>query len=194
MRFWRPPATPLAWLAATAASVAVAWVALRPVLDTAVPDRTAPLSATEIQHLALPSVPPAPGPSGPAGTPVPSGSPSPGGPASPSASGRPVASGGTPAGSVPSASGVDGWTVTVQADGTPSYLRSFQVPGGSAMIRMVPGRVFLVSATPNPDYSVQPSQSDPTRLVVEFIATGRYDVVDAMWWNDRPYAQVSHVG
>jgi hypothetical protein len=59
---------------------------------------------------------------------------------------------------------------------------------------MTPGRVYLVSATPNPDFSVQPTQNDATRLVVQFVAAGKYDIVDAMWWNDHPYAQVSEVG
>ena len=199
MEFWRPPGmVPLAWLAATTLAVGVAWVGLRPVLDTAVPDRAAPLSAADVRHLAVPSVSAEPRPS----MPTASGSRSASGPSgqnsagSPSGSGKASASPGrsTATASSSPATVVDGWTVTTQPDGSVSYLRSFQVPGGSTVIRMVPGRVYLVSATPNPAYSVQSSESDPTRLVVEFIATGRYDVVDAMWWNDHPYAQVSRVG
>ncbi|MBT8226962.1 MAG: DNA mismatch repair protein MutL, partial [Dactylosporangium sp.] len=110
-------------------------------------------------------------------------------PGQPPASARPSATGRASSSVV-----VDGWTRTIQDDGTPSYLRGFQVRGGSTVIGMTPGRVYLVSATPSPDHVVEPSQSDPTRLVVRFIGTGRYDIVDAMWWNDAPYAQVSEVG
>ncbi|MBN1173439.1 MAG: hypothetical protein JXA67_14805 [Micromonosporaceae bacterium] len=200
MKFWRsfPVAVP-AWLAATALGIVAAWFGLRPVLDAAVPDRAAPLSAAEVRDLALPSAVavPAPNPSSgtwPAGSASPSVSGTPAGPRSPSASARhPSAGAGAGSSTAPPAV-VDGWTVTTQADGTTSYLRSFQVRGGSTVIRMVPGRVSLVSATPNADHSVQTSQNEPTRLVVQFTATQRYDIVDAMWWNDHPYAQVSRVG
>ncbi len=187
MRFWRPGVVTLAWVAATALGAATAWVGLRPVLDAAVPDRSVPLSAADVRHLARPSAAPVPVPSlaGPAtATPPPSSS----------ASARPGRSPSVPPASTPPPVVVDGWTVTTLPDGTPSYLRSFQVPGGSTVIRMTPGRVYLVSASPNPDYTVTPIQNDPGRLVVQFVATGRSDIVDAIWWNGAPYAQVSHVG
>ncbi|MBT8225697.1 MAG: hypothetical protein HKP61_10155, partial [Dactylosporangium sp.] len=58
MKSWRPSATVvLAWLAATALGIIVAWVGLRPVLDAAVPDRAAPLSAADVRRLAVPSAP-----------------------------------------------------------------------------------------------------------------------------------------
>ena len=196
MEFSRPPgAAGVAWLAATTLGVAMAWVGLRPVLDTAVPDRAAPLSAADVRRLAVPSTPALRVPGGavgPSGRPAGSGGPSGSATASP---GRPSASKARSASATsPAPTVVDGWTVTTQSDGTVSYLRSFQVPGGSTVVRVVPGRVYLVSATPNPAYSVQTSQEDPTRLVVQFTATGRYDIVDAMWWNSAPNAQVSSVG
>ena len=189
MAFWRSPGTgALAWLVATTLGVAVAWVGLRPVLDAAVPDRAAPLSAADVQRLAVPSAAmvrqPAPSASGSAAAPS--------SPTSAPASPSPRRSSQAPLSPAPVV--IDGWTVTTQADGTVSYLRGFQVSGGSTVIRMTPGRVHLVSATPGPSYSVETNQSDPTRVVVQFTASGTYDIVDAMWWNDRPYAQVSHVG
>ena len=172
MRSSRLASTPtvLAWLAATTVAIGVAWVGLRPVLDTAVPDRVAPLSADDVRRLALPRAA-----SLPAAAPTPTAT-------------------GTPPHASAAATVLDGWTVTTSGDGSLSYLRSFAVAGGSAVIRMVPGQVFLVSATPSPQYAVTVTQHEPVRLVVQFTATGRYDVIDAMWWNDRPYCQVSHVG
>jgi hypothetical protein len=200
MEFWRSPATAwLAWFVSTALAVGVAWVGLRPVLDTAVPDRDAPLSAADVRRLAVPSAAVQPRPPEPDGTSDSRRSPGPtslAGPVRPSSS-RPSGSPGQSAGAPGSSSSpvvVDGWTRTTLSDGTPSYLRSFQVTGGSTVIRIVPGRVHLVSATPSPNYSVQTTQSDPTRLVVQFTGSGRYDIVDAMWWNENPYAQVSEVG
>jgi hypothetical protein len=169
------------------------WVGLRPVLDTAVPDRAVPLSAADLRHLATPSAAPIPTPSLPVRNPSTAGSPSPAPRRSTSASALGSGSARVKPGS-PSPATVDGWTVTTQADGTPSYLRNFQVPGGTTVIRMVPGKVSLVSATPNPDYTVQTTQNAPDRLVVEFLRSGTSDIVDAIWWNDAPFAQVSHVG
>lgn len=190
-----PGAVTLAWVSATALAVAVAWVGLHPVLNAAVPDRATPLTAADVRHLATPSdAPPAPVVS--RSTPSASTSP-PGSPTQPSPSASPgsaTRSSARPSPSSEPATVVDGWTVTTQPDGSRSYLRSFQVRGGAAVIRMTPGRVYLVSATPNPDFSVEPRQSDPTRLVVQFTAAGRYDIIDAIWWNDQPYVEVSHVG
>ena len=89
---------------------------------------------------------------------------------------------------------MDGWTVTTEADGSVSYLRSFQTPGGLAVIRMVPGLVSLVSATPSTGYTVTTTQDGDVRLVIQFTASQTSDIVDAIWWNDAPYAQVSHIG
>jgi hypothetical protein len=75
----------------------------------------------------------------------------------------------------------------------PTYQRSFAVPGGTAVIRVMPGMVTLVSATPAPTYAVQTIQDSPDRLVVEFIDGTAVDYVDTVWWRDAPYAQVSHV-
>lgn len=198
MRLRRPDLLgAMAWVLATAMGIGVAWFGLRPVLDAAVPDRADPPSAAEVKRLAVPppiAVPaptrPPSGASGPSGSASASASRSGSASAVPASPGRSTAR--PPASSPPVV--VDGWTVTTEADGSRSYLRSFRVPGGSTVIRMVPGRVSLVSATPSPGYSVTTGQPDPTRLVVQFSASARYDIVDALWWNDHPYAEISNVG
>src|SRR5690348_13652629 len=113
-RGWLPV---LGWCASTAAGVAVASVALVPVLHTAVPDAVAPLAADNVhkvetvpQPAALPgSTRPSAAPT--SGRPV-NGSHAPAG--TPSASGRPT---GTPSASV---SYQDGWTVLTDASGAKS--------------------------------------------------------------------------
>src|SRR5690349_17807555 len=67
---------------------------------------------------------------------------------------------------------VDGWTVTTAADGTKSYLRSFRVAGGQAVIRIANGRVGLVSATPSPNYTVASVQNKPEDIAVFFTRPG----------------------
>lgn len=188
-----------AWVAATTVGVVVAWIGLRPVLNAAVPDRATALPAADLRHLtpaapqSVPAVSPAVPPASSAQPPA-----SPTKPASFSAAPSAVAATTTGAATSPAASPstsvVDGWTVTTQPNGSQTFLRTFEVPGGTAVVRMVPGKVSLVSATPKADYSVQTSQPDPTRLVIQFVATNRYDIVDAMWWNGHPYVQVSRVG
>ena len=59
---------------------------------------------------------------------------------------------------------------------------------------MVPGLVSLVSATPSTGYTVTTTQDGDVRLVIQFTASQTSDIVDAIWWNDAPYAQVSHIG
>lgn len=191
MEFGRPRgAAPIAWLVATTLGVGAAWVGLRPVLDVAVPDRAAPLSAAAVRHLAVPSAIVVPTPTPPDVSPSGEVSPTP----SRSRSASPRQSATSQDSPTPTLETVDGWTVTTQPNGERTYLRSFQTPGGVTVIKMIPGQVSLVSATPNPSYTVTQSQGEPARLVVQFVATNTYDIVDAMWWNGRPYAQVSHVG
>lgn len=231
----RPLAAGLVWLVATTAGAAVVWVGLRPVLDTAVPGHSVPLSAADLRKLAsqpplsLPGPPEpgggpgpggtagtTPGPAGsapgPAGSAVPSGSapsrsPAPSGrgtPSGPPGTASPTPTGGTgpdstavatvdPVAPMRPLSTVDGWTVSTAADGTVSYLRSFATAGGTAVITMVPGRVSLVSATPNADYTVRVLQDGSRRLVVQFLAANTADIVDAIWWVDHPYAEVTHL-
>jgi hypothetical protein len=97
---------------------------------------------------------------------------------------------GKPRSPSPSASSFDGWAF---ADGV--FTRTFAAIGGTATIRIVNEKVELVSATPNSGYttSVLP-QDTPQRLVVRFDRPGGpASIIDAMWWLERPYAEVSEV-
>jgi len=169
MRSRRTVLTVAAWCACTALSIGVSWFALRPVLGTAVPDRTAPLTASELRQLAPMTVPVSPPPASPSSRP---------------ASPRPSTAAPTAARTVR-----DGWTVSGG-----SYLRSFHVDGGDAMVRVEPGRVRLVSATPRPTWTVHVEQNQPDRLIVRFLKGQTVFLIDAMWWEERPFAQVSRVG
>ncbi|GAA2650142.1 hypothetical protein Adu01nite_73180 [Paractinoplanes durhamensis] len=89
----------------------------------------------------------------------------------------------------------DGWTVTTAADGLRTYVRSFQVEGGQAVIRMTSdGVVTLVTATPAQGYAVQKVQDSPDNMAVYFNETNHSFIIHAVWWDDRPFAEVSEVG
>lgn len=165
----------LGWCAATLASIGVATVALQPVLRTATPSVAEPPPARAVEAAATPR-------------PSPTRSVSP--PPSPRASTPPSPT----AASSPTATVVDGWTVTTGADGQPTYLRSFRTCGGRAVIRMAPGKVRLVTATPDPGFAVSATQNEPGNLAVQFTEQGHYCIVHAMWHNDAPYVQLSEVG
>jgi hypothetical protein len=91
---------------------------------------------------------------------------------------------------------VDGWTVTTDGEGVDTYLRSFRSEGGDAVIRIRDAVVSLVTATPRGGYSVSRSQTEPTRLVVQFISDGGNAayLVDAMWWQNSPHGSVTRIG
>jgi hypothetical protein len=181
------------WCAATAAGVAVASVALVPVLHTAVPDGVAPLAADNMHQVETAGQPAAqpgskrPSPATSSSRPAASSSHSP--TASPTLSLKPSAA--------PSPATVtyqDGWTVLTDASGAKSYLRTFHTGGGEAAIRIVPGTVSLVAATPAAGFAVDTTQNDPTNLVVVFHTATHSFTINALWWENRPYAQVSEVG
>ncbi|MEV0132393.1 DNA mismatch repair protein MutL [Dactylosporangium sp. NPDC050688] len=181
----------LLWCMATAASIAVASLALRPVLRTAVPSDSLPVPAAEARGpgdlIRQPGLPP---PSSPAGS-FPTPSPS---PAAPRTSAAP-----TPSAKVTTAAParvVDGWTVTTGGDGVDTYLRSFRSEGGDAVIRIRDGVVSVVTATPRDGYSVSRAQTEPTRLVVQFISDSgdAAYLVDAMWWQGTPHGTVTRIG
>ena len=166
----------LGWCAATLAAIALASVALLPVLRTGTPrpaDLPAGLTVADPPAEAVTA--PAPSSAGPPAT-----SPTP--PASPPAtrSAPPTV--------------IDGWTVTTDADGRRVYVRSFRVDGGTAVIRMTEGRVFLLTATPNPGYRVETTQNEPGNLAVQFIEANHFFVIHAVWHNNGPFAEVSEVG
>jgi hypothetical protein len=194
MRIWRGAGVAGAWALATGLGALLVWVGLRPVLDAAVPDRSAALSAADARAMAAPSLAPAPAPALPTAASPPR-SPAPAASAAPTPGGSPRATTSAPASrsAAPPAPDrvVDGWTVSTRADGTPSYVRSFHVTGGDAVIGMTPGRVYLISATPRSGYTVLTSQPQPVRLVVQFVDGNLANIVDAIWWNGAPYAQVT---
>lgn len=184
----------LLWCLATAASIAVASLALRPVLRTAVPQDTVPLEALEdrghgggLMTQPQPSLPPPTSASPPASAPPTSARP-------PASSG--AASPKPPTTTAPPARVVDGWTVTTGGDGVDTYLRSFRTDGGDAVIRIRDGVVSLVTATPRDGYSVSKAQTEPTRLVVQFVdnSGGSAWLVDAMWWQGAPHGEVTRIG
>jgi hypothetical protein len=201
----------LGWCAATLTSVALASVAMLPVLRTATPDESALVSVDELRDSgeAGPTSPP-PAPPGPTGTTPaakPSGTPSPtSATASPSPSRTRTAPPSTPAPDVtttrpaaaPTTTGTttteDGWTVTTNGDGDRSYVRSFRVEGGQTVIRMTPDRVRLVTATPADGYAVATVQEQPDNLAVYFNQPNHGFVIHAVWFNDRPFAEVSEIG
>lgn len=198
----------LGWCAATLSSIALASVAMLPVLRTAAPDEGALVS---IDRLAAPgdptSLPPVPS-TPPAGRPTTTTAP-PG--ATATATGtttapeeRPGARSPLPAPSrsrstttpAPASTTTveDGWTVTTNADGEKSYVRSFRVEGGQTVIRMTEGRVRLVTATPNDGFSVATVQNEPDNLAVYFNEVNHSFIVHAVWRVDRPFVQVSEIG
>jgi len=182
-RSWVPA---LGWCAATLASIGVATVALQPVLRTAAPGLDTPSFDRAPTVTASPpagGVTASPQADGVTASPPANGSPSLSRPG-PSAA-RPTAT--------PGAVTVDGWTVTTGPDGQPTYLRSFRVGGGQAVIRMTAGRVQLVTATPNPGYSVDTVQHEPGNLAVQFTQPNHYFIIHAVWHNG-PFAEVSEVG
>jgi len=179
VRVWRAIGVTGVWLAATTFGVAVVWLGLGPVLDAAVPDRQVPLTAEQVRTLptspapaATRSIPPglataSPRRTGPAVAPTPS---------------RPVSP-------QPAGTQTDGWTLV----GPDTYEQTFTVGGGTVVMRVSPGKATAVSMAPAAGYAAEKTQSDPARVVVQFVAPGVSDTVDAMWWEGRPYAQVSHV-
>jgi len=193
MSFWRGAGLAGAWSAATGLGAMVVWVGLHPVLDAAVPDRTSALSAASVRQMATPSSMPVPVPSLPSALPsATAGPPTAGAPGSPRGrSPAPSASRSLPPAAGSSPVVVGGWTVTTKPDGTPTYTRSFHLTGGDAVIGMTPGHVYLISATPRSHYTVQTSQPSDIRLVVQFINGNLANLIDAIWWNDAPYAQVT---
>jgi hypothetical protein len=186
----------LLWCLATAASIAVASLALRPVLHTAVPQDSVPAAGDGRAggRQAITQTLPAQATGSPPARPTATAGSAP-------ASGPPATARSSPAGAkqTPTAAParvVDGWTVTTGGDGVEVYLRSFRSDGGDAVIRIRAAAVSVVTATPRDGYSVSRLQSEPTRLVVQFTAangTAAYQV-DCMWWQDAPHGTVTRIG
>lgn len=170
----------LGWCAATLASIALASVALLPVLRTGTPGAGEPAAEFAVAP--------------PVATVEPENTPSPS--ATVPTSRPPSSVSRSPTVPPPSqpVKIVDGWTVTTGADGETVYVRSFRVAGGQAVIRMTEGRVHLVTATPATGYTVATTQNEPGNLAVQFTRQNHYFVIHALWHNNAPFAQVSEVG
>lgn len=194
---WAPIA---GWCAATATSIVLASIAILPVLRTDSPTDTA-LSSIDRLPAARTGVP-APLPSvtspAPAATHRPTTAPT-------TRSARPSATTPVPkptptptptkATVAPPTTTEDGWTVTTEDDGSRTYVRSFQVEGGQAVIKMTSaGVVSLVTATPADGYAVQKTQDSPGNLAVYFNETNHSFIIHAVWNIDRPFTEVSEIG
>lgn len=151
------------WAGLTVLAAFAVWWGLRPLLSSSID--TAPVNAAPPAATGAPLALPSPVPSS----------------HSSSSSTRPAA---RPS---PRASSLDGWEVI-----NGSFVRTFEVTGGTATVRITAGTVELVSAVPRDGYTITPEQAGPQRLVLKFFKPGAaYTVVDAMWWENRPYAEVT---
>lgn len=181
--------TPVAgWLAATAASIVLASVALTPVLRTAAPEDTA-LSSLQQLPAAQTSFPaPLPRVTNPPETTKPT-------PSKSKRTSPPTTPPRTKSTTTPPTTTEDGWTVTTGDDGVRTYVRSFRVEGGQAVIKMTSDAVVeLVTATPADGYAVQKVQDSPDNMAVYFNKTGKSFIIHATWWDDKPFTEVSQVG
>ncbi|MDR7324877.1 MULTISPECIES: DNA mismatch repair protein MutL [Catenuloplanes] len=196
MRIWQLGGGAVAWVLATVLGAVTMWVGLRPVLNTALPDRAIPLSASDLRRLSPAPVPPvgtlAPEPTRsvtPSATPsspvaeppVPSPSRTASRSSAPTAEAAPAA---------PKQTVVNGWTAT-ETGGKVTYVRSFKVDGGQAVIQIVDRVVSLVSATPATGFAADTAQPSPERLVVRFTGAGRAYTIDALWFNNGPFHEVT---
>ena len=140
---WAPIA---GWCAATATSIVLASVALLPVLRTSSPEDSAlaqlPAADSSSFPAPLPSVT------------TPTRAVTPEAPEPTTTTAKPA-----PATTTPATTTEDGWTVTTGDGGRRTYVRSFRVEGGQAVIKMASdGVVSLVTATPADGWAVQKVQ------------------------------------
>ena len=181
--------TPIAgWAAATATSIVLASVAILPVLRTSEPHDSAlaqlPAAATSFPA-PLPSV---------TSPPEPSATPTSRRPRTTAPTSKAIVKPTTKA-TAPPATIEDGWTVTAAGDGLRTYVRTFQVEGGTAVIKMTSDAVVsLVTATPADGYAVQKVQDSPDNMAVYFNETNHSFIIHATWFTDKPFAEVSEIG
>ncbi|UQU65131.1 DNA mismatch repair protein MutL [Couchioplanes caeruleus] len=196
-RSWFPV---LGWCAATLTSVALASVAMLPVLRTATADESALVSVDQLRDSTVFSPTPAPPPPSPGVT-----SPAPEKPRSPSAARSPSRTRSTPATRTPTTTSPparddstttveDGWTVTTNGDGDRTYVRSFRMEGGQTVIRAADGVIKLVTATPADGFSVATVQNTADNLAVYFNEVNHSFIVHVVWQAGKPFAEVSEVG
>jgi hypothetical protein len=180
-------------------SVALASVAMLPVLRTATPDESALVSVEQLRDAGssgpatLPAVPPGPSVSA-SRTATPAAAPTSPTPSRTRTTTEPPSRSPAPASTTMGTTTEDGWTVTTDGDGKRAYVRSFRVDGGQTVIRMTEGRVRLVTATPSDGYAVSTVQNSPDNLAVYFNEVNHSFIIHAVWWDDRPFAEVSEIG
>ncbi|WP_127498883.1 DNA mismatch repair protein MutL [Actinoplanes solisilvae] len=177
---WAPIA---GWCAATATSIVLASVALLPVLRTSLPQDGALAKLPAAGKSAFPApLPTVTTPAAKSVAPTPT---------------RTKTKKPKPTTKAPTRKPTteDGWTVTTAEDGKRTYVRSFRVEGGQAVIRMTSdGVVELVTATPADGWAVQKVQDSPGNLAVYFNEPQHSFIIHATWWDDRPFAEVSEIG
>ncbi|MCY1142465.1 DNA mismatch repair protein MutL [Actinoplanes sp. Pm04-4] len=198
---WAPVA---GWCAATATSIVLASVALLPVLRTSSPEDAALAQLPAADSTSFPAPLPSATATQPPVTKKPTPTPTKATKTTtPPRSSEPAATTPTPpaptkaetATTPPKTTTEDGWTVTTAADGTRTYVRSFRVEGGQAVIKMTSdGVVSLVTATPADGWAVQKVQDSPDNMAVYFNEPQHSFIIHATWFNDRPFVQVSEVG
>lgn len=88
----------------------------------------------------------------------------------------------------PRPSSYEGWQLS---NGV--FTQTFDLEAGKATVRIVGGRVELVSSQARNGYTVTPRQPSPDRLVLEFYNGTHFYVLDAMWWENRPYSKLTQV-
>jgi hypothetical protein len=187
------------WAAATATSIVLASVAILPVLRTSEPEDGAlaqlPAGKTLSFPAPLPAVTESRAPESPSSASPTSRSPR---TTAPAKTGKPSTATATTSpgkATTPPTKTEDGWTVTTAGDGLRTYVRSFQVEGGQAVIRMTSDSVVtLVTATPAQGWAVQKVQDSPDNMAVYFNETNHSFIIHATWWDDRPFAEVSEIG
>jgi hypothetical protein len=183
------------WAVATGVGIGVSWFGVRPVLDTAVPERLiafpdagphkTPLAQTPAGRLPESTESGTRSAGSPPVAPV-SGSPQPiprpaSQPASPAASPDVT----TPPPAPPSTE----WTPTAAR----GYTRTFRMVGGRATVRAGNGSVELVSATPRPGYVMAVTPVGDSPLVVTFTNVTRTSKLEVFWVDDKPAATVTEI-
>lgn len=160
-----------AWAAATAAAVSVSWFGVHSVLADSSAVQPRPLVVAPDAPVASPTPPPPPAAIGvPAETSSATPSPTPATSAATAGSGA----GRHHASPAPTPTASSG-------DQVVSYTR----PGGIIVVSVGPASAKLITATPDPGWSVQTWTTDPTWFRVDFVR-GAADTIFYMTWNGHP--------
>jgi hypothetical protein len=155
----------VAWLVAGALAVALASAAVSRVGNEVTGSRPSPLSAGEVQQeLTAASTPST---AAPATSAPPQTSP-------------PTTSGSTTTTAVPATTG---------AGDPPAETRTYALVGGTATLRFTPQGVAVVTATPNPGFSVDVEPENVNGVKVEFESDAHESRVDG-WWDGGPVDRV----